>query len=754
MIWQNIVTFFGLLFGYWFLCLWIPSICLHRYVKDRGPVYRFIFYQVCGNMYLILWGFLLSYLRFFHTGILWVVLVALPLGFRVLRDVREARRNGKQMPDWMSLWIETLQNIFLGVYGGRKLARDLCRTVLRWPVRLYRKYIRGHEAELVGILAVLVFAVSYFGNAKFTHYAYASSDEVSHYYWIESLVHNVPFQDGIYPFGLHFLAAMIAPMFGLTVLRTTQMLGLLVVCLVFLFLYLYIRSVFSSRAAALGGWAFFVVGDFFQRATYSRFFSTIPMEFGIAAFFAMLYGLTDYVHTKKKTSFWLFVLALSWSFHIHMYVTIFAAFVLVMFGLVYLIRMIRQKVLHKIILGGLMAIVLSLTPFLIGIALGFGVQSSFTWAFGLIGLGADTKKQESQMPTVEEEIAEDQIDQEEENGLSAALSYRELFTDFESYGLVINQERSGILLAMDAFLLLYGILALLRKKSRKQGLAYVFLALAWAVSIFLCAMPSLGLPMIMQAKRIIIFWAILSVPLFAAPVQLLSDLLTAVLRSRRISDALLTVGVLAGAVFLVQHNLYKNIQGNDAIIPESEFRLALELQEHHEPRSWTVISQTYGRMALVYYGYHYEIIDLLAEMEEPSDEGIYIPTQDIYVVVEDLIDQYAADRIMGGVRRLNLYDEETRAGLCPPSAKLALTDLNQGEISEYLHSWRIYYYPFRAVVASKLYYWMERIKEVYPNHVSVYRQDDLTTIYRIHQDPYFPLNLAVDYRDGLRTAAK
>ena len=46
---------------------------------------------------------------------------------------------------------------------------------------------------------------------------------------------------------------------------------------------------------------------------------------------------------------------------------------------------------------------------------------------------------------------------------------------------------------------------------------------------------------------------------------------------------------------------------------------------------------------------------------------------------------------------------------------------------------------------SKLYYWIETIKKVYPRHISFVYEDEQVCIYRIKQDPYFLLNLSVDY---------
>lgn len=74
-------------------------------------------------------------------------------------------------------------------------------------------------------------------------------------------------------------------------------------------------------------------------------------------------------------------------------------------------------------------------------------------------------------------------------------------------------------------------------------------------------------------------------------------------------------------------------------------------------------------------------------------------------------------------------------------------DLPEGDT---VNNARIYAYPWRGVVMSKLYYWIEKVKAVYPNEVSVFYQDGTVTVYHISQDEYFPLELMLDYQSGLR----
>ena len=80
------------------------------------------------------------------------------------------------------------------------------------------------------------------------------------------------------------------------------------------------------------------------------------------------------------------------------------------------------------------------------------------------------------------------------------------------------------------------------------------------------------------------------------------------------------------------------------------------------------------------------------------------------------------------------------------SPELALQDVEWDRDTSGLHGADAPYYYQRDVVMSKLHYWMEAVKKIYPNHVSEYYQDETVTVYKITQDPYFTLNLSVDYK--------
>ena len=121
------------------------------------------------------------------------------------------------------------------------------------------------------------------------------------------------------------------------------------------------------------------------------------------------------------------------------------------------------------------------------------------------------------------------------------------------------------------------------------------------------------------------------------------------------------------------------------------------------------------------------------------------PTEEIYVVVEERAISFVSDR-----RKIDRSDVNSDENVNPVNPESALQEidfsLGQGDI----HGADAPYYFQRDKVMSKLYFWMEEMKEVYPGHISIYSKNDQVTIYKITQDPYFLLNLSLDYKEAAR----
>ena len=203
---------------------------------------------------------------------------------------------------------------------------------------------------------------------------------------------------------------------------------------------------------------------------------------------------------------------------------------------------------------------------------------------------------------------------------------------------------------------------------------------------------------------------------------------------------------MIGMGVMVQTGHVKSDRYFQVTIAEADMQVSLDLVENFKKQAWTVVSTTNDLSVVRYDGFHYEIVDLIEELDTGKEE-IYIPTKDIFVVVEEQVTQYslADQRKIDGSDMLDFTE--------PVNEKDALKDYESLEIDKLASRDRAYY-AYRNEMMSKLHYWVQRMREVFPNEVSVYYRDGLCTVYRITQDERFLLNLAVDYRQGLQGDVK
>ena len=124
-----------------------------------------------------------------------------------------------------------------------------------------------------------------------------------------------------------------------------------------------------------------------------------------------------------------------------------------------------------------------------------------------------------------------------------------------------------------------------------------------------------------------------------------------------------------------------------------------------------------------FYGYHYETITFLHELQDlEKNPEIIMPTQNVYFFVEKIPIDYA-----GSTNHKEVTVEGAEAPL--PSA---------GGIEPYFAENRWY-------TMCHIYYWTQKFKELYPDEMEVYYETDSFICYRVQQNVNSPYNFAIDY---------
>ena len=734
---ENLAAMAAMAIGYALLCVALPALVIGPRLKDKPFAYRMMFYQASGWIYLIVWGFILAFTGLFNPASIWITLVVVPLGAAAYlrREALVARVKGA---------LRVADNLSNGLYNLRRGSIEIGRFFKRAAQSFYEHFLKGRILALIAWVFFVVFIILYFGYFKLHYASYAFTDEETHLYWIQGLVNGNPFPAGLYPHGEHFLVGSIVSLFGLQVARDWLCFSAVSMMIVLFNAYLFLRTVFTSRGAAVFAVGIFLIADTFILATYFRYQYSVPMETALAALFMMLGGMISYLRDKDRPSLALFGLGFALTFEIHFYVTIFALFLLVGFAIVLGIRAFRDKTLFKVLGVCLLSGVLAITPFAVGFALGWQFERSIDWAVEIAqgGNGSASLGDDAQETTEEEKQFQEDIANARES-----LSLPEFLVYSSTQALMTSATWTFVLFGLEGLVLVYGIvgalICALRKKDALSYLLYLAYGVSWILGFFVYTMYFFGLPQIIYTARSAIFMAIYSIGLFAIPLQIVYDLLRkAGLREKHNNGVVCLMALLAlggYTAFLPTKSL--NALTYNFAIQDADMRVCEDLLDNSEDFTWTVISPVNDLSTIRYNGYHYEIIDLLTEIED-GDGSIYIPTRDVYVVVErhpvDFNRSRGDTRYVDGSDMMEYTTELSAEEAAKPFSELGFYGYSSKDRA---------YYELRQATMSKLYYWMEKVKEAYPSETSVYYEDEYCTVYRIQQDPYFLLNLALDYSE-------
>ncbi len=140
--------------------------------------------------------------------------------------------------------------------------------------------------------------------------------------------------------------------------------------------------------------------------------------------------------------------------------------------------------------------------------------------------------------------------------------------------------------------------------------------------------------------------------------------------------------------------------------------------------TWVIVSANDEFRMMEDYGYHYETIEFLLDMEGyKSNMQVLLEVPEVYFFVEKT--PVGKDENGNGYR---ISDEWASMELPKTVSTGAYVNGRN-----------------RNVVMSRMYYWAERFMELYPNEMDVFYETDTFVCYHITQNMYSLYNFAIDY---------
>lgn len=776
-----ILRFLGIFAAYTGVTLALPALMFRRILRGRSLAEQFLMCYTFGNFYIINIVFLLQLLHisnFFTLAGLTVVL-SIVIGGRVNRiPLKQQAGNtwhlfGKLLRGRMKL--KSAIFLFLGkcAAGIKRLAKFFYRHIVKNPIQ---------SMLLLGIGVCLCWI---YGRQIILVYGYRASDIPVHMSWINEMSRGKIFAKGVYPFGFHCIIYYLHAVFRFDTYVILCQFFFVQVIFMHLVLLAMLKQLCKTKYIPYIGTFVFLLGNFWSGQTYSRFYATLPQEFGMIFVIPSIYFLIRFFQIPKqkladketRLTLQCFAMAFSLTLAIHFYGTMIAGLCCIGIACGFCFRFLRKEYFRRIMFTGICSVFLAVLPMGIAFATGTPLQGSLGWGLSVINGGKSSSSTEAEAETDEAETLEVstgddkntvrvvkpdgtvmEIDvsdlpsaQENESGGQtqtettapavpkvsfgekirkipgkAKNALSEMSSRILEFIIKLDVKNIGyMILASFALLLLLGFIFCV---FRQPGYGAMLMSMGfcmWIVTILLCA-NVFGLPPLMDGARCSIYYVYL---LSAALTALADGLLYMVLPLRKLRLVRNAVSLAVAAAVLMgmfQNHMIKQSDFSSGFVMNGAITCLSNIIHENEDKTWTIVSTNDETQMGLDHGWHYETITFLRGMETlEKNTKVIIPTKTVYFFIEKIPGDYAVSYAKSG-------QSISRKGASRSLPNVGGIGMYQGE--------------GRWIVMSRMYYWAQAFMELYPNEMKVYYEDNKFICYKIEQNMYHQYNFAIDYR--------
>lgn len=765
-----ILQFIKIFAAYTGITVFLPAVMFRRILKGRRLSEKFLMCYTFGNFYIINIVFVLQLMHISNVFTLCLVtaLLSVLIGCRVNRISLKAliKKNGEVFRKLLQGTMGVKEAIFrIGrklTVSGRKTGgifyREVVCDVLQWI--------------LTGAVLLALFWV--YGRQLVLTYGYRASDIPVHLNWINQMSRGNLFVSGVYPFGFHCMIYYLHTVFRID----TYM----ILCLFYLVQVFFIHMVFlamlkmlcKSKYLPYAGTLIYILGSFWARQTYSRFYSSLPQEFGMIFVIPSVYFLIRFFQIEKeqlktketKIILGNFALAFSLTLAIHFYGTMIAGLCCIGIAIGFCTHFLNKEYFRRIMLTGIISVFLAVLPMAIAFAGGTPMQGSLGWGLSVISGGkktdtADQVKtgnlsvQNRSLEEIAAQLQENSANQDGGSGEEVVQNTTEapkpsMTEKMKSvlekiaripekikntwkmmaqriWDFVINTPTkwpSYAILAGIACLIVLGIVfCVIRNAGYGKMLLSVGLCMG-ILTLLLCA-GNLGLPVLMDPARCSIYYTYL----LAAALTVLADGIISLLFMQGVLKIcldpisfMITVGLVAGCI---SQGWMKVSDFSSGYVSNGALTCLANIIKENEDKTWTIVSANDETQMGLDHGWHYETITFLRKQENlKKDTEIIIPTKNVYFFIEKIPLDYSVTYAGSG------------QSISKKGASQSLP--NSGGIS-------MYQGEGRWILMSRMYYWAQAFMAKYPNDMKVYYESEDFICYVMPQNMYHQYNFAIDY---------
>lgn len=740
-----ILEFLKVLFGFLLLGFAWPRFVFAGHLRGKSLIYQFGF---CVTTQVVLVNTVVLCLGLFHILNVWTVraiFYGIPLALLVKRlNLTEEQAVAAARAE---------------VFTRPRLMLKRLRHTLARKLREAWRRVRPHWLEFLALAAVAVYALVYFSWGSFQTAVYGYGDLYVHHSWIYGLIQGEIFADGIYPEGMHCFLYAINVLLGTEVYSLVLFFGGIQCVLFLAAAYCLLREFFHWRFTpvfVLAAYVLYRWGSVHEMRGLARLQWTLPLEFALAPQMLCVLYLLRYLRSDKQPvekgifsgyvigdELLVFMMALASLLVIHFH-PVMKAFFMCLVVVIFHIKKIFSKKRFLPLVGALLCgVLIAVAPMLAGLASGIPPQASIDWAIGIIDGKDDTERREAL------DMAED------EDALSFTINVLQTscseVTDGSISTVAFCVLNTLIAVGLMLRLGLWFLPSKMRERLKNTELVqtwlrkYLLVAATALSMLAIYAAPYLGLPELIVAARVVATVRMLLFAVLAVPLDVLFYLFG--LRARRpvlYAASAVCFAALCGWVVKTHYHGYLYCELTRY---RAEIETMNSIVQDYPKFSYTVVSPTDGLYHVIEHGRHEELLDFIKCTEE---DRYFIPTEYVFIFVEKKPLEYAQNHFSQGPSWIAEPTGQEQHALhalgWSTAPEILATQISleaaRQELEEFTKPFDCYRFS-RTEVESRVYYWCQRFKELYPGEIKVYYEDEEFVCYYFQQEPEAPYDLSI-----------
>ena len=715
---KSIINLINVLAAYFVVIIMITAFMIKPIAKNKNIFDRFVLYLVAGNFYIVNIVFILAYLNIFNRLILIISLIITTVFIRIILDKEHSKRIFLESK-------ETIKHLLHGEYGINLFLKNTLWKIGFRIKSFYTELTKGKKLEWIIFLSIMCYNIYYYSYNSIHFVSYGAPDEEVHLYWIQSLIGGNIFPSGVYPHAFHNILSAITVVFGFHAVIVIRVFGVVSMVLIMTMLYYGLRKILTSKYAALFGFMIFSVVNIYNiEATY-RYQFAIPQEYGMIMLIPMAIFLFNYLKHKTMQDLVFFGMCFSMTISIHFYITIIALVLCLSIAIAYIYRIIKNKLLMRLILCGVLSVIVAIGPLAVGFAKVKRMEQSMDWAVRVIQ-GKEYGNTDEETNKAEESYV---IEKEKYSfNLNSFLAdSKEEITKY----LVLDIRVMYIFFLLLTLTVIYIIFLAILRKVKEENLYQLTFVINSLLLLFLIICRILKLPTIMEPKRVAIFFAYFSPIFIAMPFEILYSIFNKG-KAKLICSYITLMAIPVSLFITIKFGAMRPLPSFYYFQTKGAMLVDYDLIEKYDDHKWTIVSPVNDISVILNKGYHYELSDfILAQENWNEDIKITIPTKYVFIYIEKRPIVLYGNRFYKDDKEIvdrNMVNYED-----------AKKPLEKGKKDN------SYYKEYRNILMAKAYYWAEEYKKYFPKEMTLYYEDDEFMVYRIIQNEYALNNFSINY---------